>query len=79
MAEQFPCPNGTYNPDFGRSRQDQCKSCTQGHFCEKGTVQPAPCSIGKSGCKVGAYNVKVMFDASDPCIYLWLVGKSYIG
>ena len=46
MAEQFPCPNGTYNPEFGKSSVDQCLNCTQGHFCEKGTVQPVPCPIG---------------------------------
>ena len=46
VAEQFPCPNGTYNPEFGKSSVDQCLNCTQGHFCEKGTVQPVPCPIG---------------------------------
>ena len=47
VAEQFPCPNGTYNPEFGKFSQDQCLNCIQGHFCEKATVQPAPCPIGK--------------------------------
>ena len=49
VAEQFPCPNRTYNPEFGRWRQDQCLNCTQGHFCEKGSVQPSPCPIGGYG------------------------------
>ena len=47
VAEQFPCPNTTYNLEFGKSREDQCLNCTQGHFCEKGTVEPVPCPIGE--------------------------------
>lgn len=47
VAEQFPCPNGTYNPHYAKASVDECLNCTQGHFCEKGTVQPMPCSIGK--------------------------------
>ena len=47
VAEQFPCPNGTYNPHYAKARVDECLDCTQGHFCELATVQPVPCSIGK--------------------------------
>ena len=46
VAEQFPCPNGTYNPEYAKARVDECLNCTQGHFCELATVQPMQCSIG---------------------------------
>lgn len=46
VAEQFPCPNGTYNPDYAKARVEECRYCTQGHFCELATVQPIQCSIG---------------------------------
>lgn len=49
VAEQFPCPNGTYNPHYAKAKVEECLKCTQGHFCEKATVQPMPCSIGKWG------------------------------
>ena len=42
---QYPCPNGTYNDQYGMYKEDQCKDCTLGHFCEKGTVEPIPCPI----------------------------------
>ncbi len=48
FATEFPCPNRTYNPDYALFQQSQCKVCTQGHFCEKGTVTPYECPIGRS-------------------------------
>ncbi|EDO40913.1 predicted protein, partial [Nematostella vectensis] len=47
VAEQFPCNNGTYNPEYGKASQSECLNCTQGHFCEKGSVQPEQCPIGE--------------------------------
>ena len=47
FATEYPCPNRTYNPDYGLFDASQCKVCTQGHFCEKGTVTPYECQIGK--------------------------------
>ena len=46
FATEYPCPNRTYNPDYGLFNASQCKVCTQGHFCEKGTVSPYECPIG---------------------------------
>lgn len=48
FAEQFPCKNGTYNPAYSKSKQGECLDCTQGHFCEKGSVHPEHCPIGRS-------------------------------
>lgn len=47
FAQEFPCPNGTYNLHYGKSDKSQCEECTLGHFCELGTVEPIPCPIGK--------------------------------
>lgn len=46
FAEEYPCPNATYNPDYGLHNKSQCKPCTLGHFCEKGTVKPYECPLG---------------------------------
>ena len=46
FAEEYPCNNRTYNPNYGLSTQSQCENCTLGHFCEKGTVHPYECSLG---------------------------------
>ena len=46
FAEEYPCPNGTYNPDYSKRSQAECLKCIVGHFCEKGTVQPYECPIG---------------------------------
>lgn len=46
FAEEYPCPNRTYNPEYEKNSETQCKTCTLGHFCEKATVQPYECPIG---------------------------------
>ncbi|XP_071505048.1 uncharacterized protein [Diadema antillarum] len=45
-AEQYGCPNGTYNPHTQRVNVSQCQDCTQGHFCEYGAVNPVDCPAG---------------------------------
>ncbi|XP_070552128.1 fibrillin-2-like [Ptychodera flava] len=46
VAEQYGCPNGTYNPHTGLSAASQCKNCTLGHFCEYASVSPIDCPTG---------------------------------
>lgn len=46
FAEEYPCPNGTYNPHYGKGNVNECQPCPMGHFCEKATVQPYECPIG---------------------------------
>ena len=30
FAEEFACPNGTFNPDYGQNEEADCQECTQG-------------------------------------------------
>ena len=32
-SEPFPCPQGTYSPSFGLTREGECLNCTAGYFC----------------------------------------------
>ena len=46
FAEEYACPNGTYNQEYGKSSVMDCQVCPQGYFCEKGTVNPYECPYG---------------------------------
>ncbi|KAG8141531.1 hypothetical protein E2320_007142, partial [Naja naja] len=52
---QFPCPQGTYNPNIGISNLSLCLPCTPGHYCGfPGQAQvTGPCSAGYY-CMAGA-------------------------
>ncbi|XP_067826821.1 multiple epidermal growth factor-like domains protein 11 [Heptranchias perlo] len=45
-AEQYGCPNGTFNAFYGKVEESDCLPCIQGHFCGYGSVQPVPCIPG---------------------------------
>lgn len=32
-SEPFPCPQGTYSPSTGLTRESECLNCTAGYFC----------------------------------------------
>ena len=46
FATEYSCPNGTYNDDYGITAEDECKNCTQGHYCEEAFVLPVECAAG---------------------------------
>ncbi|ETE62183.1 Multiple epidermal growth factor-like domains protein 6, partial [Ophiophagus hannah] len=52
---QFPCPQGTYNPNIGISNLSLCLLCTPGYFCD-GTGLVSPAGLCDSGfyCSGGA-------------------------
>lgn len=35
-----PCPDGTYNQEFGMTDVADCKTCPSGWFCVSGTADP---------------------------------------
>lgn len=38
-SEPFPCPEGTYNPQYVKTSVSDCLNCTAGYYCNK-TGQP---------------------------------------
>lgn len=65
FAEEFPCPQSTYNPLFGQASTDSCLNCTQGHFCEKGFSQPEACPEG-TYMPYGVSSIITMDTVGDP-------------
>lgn len=51
MSTQFPCPAGTYQPNYGAFEFAQCLSCSTGHYCPQGSGQQYACPPG-SYCPV---------------------------
>lgn len=42
-ATDNPCPAGTYSPNTGNIRFEQCVDCTKGHYCPQASVNPTAC------------------------------------
>ena len=73
LATEFFCPNGTYNDDSGITAEDECKTCTQGHYCEEAFVQPVECEAGT----YMPYGVTPTSSITDPYVPI-LVGPGKI-
>ncbi|WAR09797.1 hypothetical protein MAR_034873 [Mya arenaria] len=46
IGTEYGCPNGTYNDLEGLSSVDECKNCTQGHYCEFAVSATTQCREG---------------------------------
>ena len=52
---EFPCPNGTYNPNYNSEDSSACVTCTAGSYCGSEGL-PAPTGLCNHGyyCELGA-------------------------
>ncbi|EDV28435.1 uncharacterized protein TRIADDRAFT_51343 [Trichoplax adhaerens] len=70
-VEQYACPNGTYNGDYGAKSVADCNDCTQGHYCERAAIKPEECWEGyymPYGVNATGYLIGTAAKGSSDCI-----------
>jgi hypothetical protein len=57
FSAQYPCPNGTFNPNTHLKDSSECQLCTGGMYCDApGLPGPAGQCLGGYYCTLGAWS-----------------------
>ena len=52
LARCLECEAGKFHNQTGKTREDSCKLCSKGYYCQTGSTEEISCDAGKYGAKL---------------------------